>query len=177
MALPLVGFAIREERAEGRGTASVGGEGRDDRGGGEGGERGKRKMSDETVRFSVVCAMFQAMLRDRSSAKKRKRLRTFLDRVFTARDRYFAALRLILPGLDRERGTYGLKEHALAACLVDALGISKDSEDAVRLVNWRKGGPRSGANAGNFSLIATEVIFRVNLDGENFLLVFHIICG
>ncbi|CAA6662353.1 unnamed protein product [Spirodela intermedia] len=117
-------------------------------------------MSDETVRFSVVCAMFQAMLRDRSSAKKRKHLRTFLDRVFTARDRYFAALRLILPGLDRERGTYGVKEHALAACLVDALGISKDSEDAARLVNWRKGGPRSGANAGNFSLIATEVLQR-----------------
>lgn len=115
-------------------------------------------MSDETVRFSVLCAMFQAMLRDRSAAKRRRHLRTFLDRVFTVRDSYFAALRLILPGLDRERGTYGLKESALAACLIDALGIAKDSEDALRLVNWRKGGARSGANAGNFSLVAAEVM-------------------
>ncbi|MQL70248.1 hypothetical protein Taro_002564 [Colocasia esculenta] len=117
-------------------------------------------MSDETVRFSVLCAMFQAMLRDRSAAKKRRHLRTFLDRVFTSHDHYFAALRLILPGLDRERGTYGLKESALAASLVDALGVAKDSEDALRLINWRKGGARSGANAGNFSLIAAEVLQR-----------------
>ena len=117
-------------------------------------------MSEETVKFSVLCAMFQAMARDRSSAKKRKHLRTFFDRVFTSRDRYFAALRLILPSIDRERGTYGLKEHALAACLVEAMGISKDSEDAVRLTNWRKGGPRSGANAGQFSLVAADVNFQ-----------------
>ncbi|XP_078439017.1 DNA ligase IV [Wolffia australiana] len=117
-------------------------------------------MSDETVKVAVLCAMFQAMLRDRSSAKKRKHLRTFLDRVFTANDRYFSALRLILPALDRERGTYGLKEHSLAACLIEAMGISKDSEDASRLVNWRKGGARSGSNAGNFALIATDVLQR-----------------
>lgn len=95
-------------------------------------------------------------MRDRSSVKKRKHLRTFLDRVCTDQD-YFSAIRLILPSLDRERGSYGLKEPVLAACLVDALGISKNSEDALRLINWRKGGTRAGANAGNFHLIAAEV--------------------
>lgn len=113
-------------------------------------------MSDSTVRFGLLVSMFQAMLRDRSAAKKRKRFRTFLDRVYTGRD-YFSAVRLILPSLDRERGTYGLKESALAACLVDALGIAKDSDDALRLVNWRKGGARTGSNAGNFALVAAEV--------------------
>ena len=113
-------------------------------------------MSDATVRFGLLVSMFQAMLRDRSAAKKRKRFRTFLDRVYTDRD-YFSAVRLILPSLDRERGTYGLKESALANCLVDALGIAKDSDDALRLVNWRKGGARAGVNAGNFALIAAEV--------------------
>ncbi|KAG6467998.1 hypothetical protein ZIOFF_072564 [Zingiber officinale] len=114
-------------------------------------------MTDATVRFGLLVSMFQAMLRDRAAVKKRKRFRTFLDRVYTGRE-YFSAIRLILPGLDRERGTYGLKESALAACLVDALGLAKDSPDALRLINWRKGGARSGANAGNFALVAAEVL-------------------
>ncbi|KAK1289637.1 DNA ligase 4 [Acorus calamus] len=116
-------------------------------------------MSDETVRFGVLCSMYQAILRDRTSAKKRKRFRTFLDKVYPSRD-YFSAVRLILPSLDRERGTYGLKESTLAVCLVDALGIARDSEDALRLINWRKGGSRAGANAGNFALVAYECIHR-----------------
>ncbi|OAY80518.1 DNA ligase 4 [Ananas comosus] len=117
-------------------------------------------MTDATVRFGLLVSMFQAMLRDRSAAKKRRRLRTFLDRVYTGRD-YFSAMRLVLPALDRERGSYGLKESALAAALVDALGLARDSPDALRLVNWRRGGAsRAGANAGNFALVAAEVLQR-----------------
>ncbi|GJN01825.1 hypothetical protein PR202_ga19126 [Eleusine coracana subsp. coracana] len=112
------------------------------------------------VRFGLLVAMFQAMSKDRTSAKKRSRLRVFLDRAYgpSGRDDYFSVLRLVLPGLDRERGTYGLKEAALAAVLVDALGIAKDSPDAVRLINWRRGG--GFRNAGNFSLVAAEVLQR-----------------
>nr|CAD1840284.1 unnamed protein product [Ananas comosus var. bracteatus] len=117
-------------------------------------------MTDATVRFGLLVSMFQAMLRDRSATKKRRRLRTFLDRVYTGRD-YFSAMRLVLPALDRERGSYGLKESALAAALVDALGLARDSPDALRLVNWRRGGAsRAGANAGNFALVAAEVLQR-----------------
>uniref|UniRef100_A0ACD5UTE0 Uncharacterized protein n=1 Tax=Avena sativa TaxID=4498 RepID=A0ACD5UTE0_AVESA len=114
-----------------------------------------------TVRFGLLVSMFQAMSQDRTAAKKRGRLRTFLsDRVYGAkgRDDYFSALRLLLPGLDRERGSYGLKEASLAAALVDALGIAKDSPDALRLTNWRRGG--GGRNAGNFALVAAEVLQR-----------------
>ncbi|XP_012702657.2 putative DNA ligase 4 [Setaria italica] len=113
------------------------------------------------VRFGLLVAMFQAMSGDKGSAKKRGRLRVFLDRAYVpsgGRDDFFSALRLVLPGLDRERGTYGLKEAALAAVLVDALGIAKDSPDAVRLINWRRGG--GGRNAGNFALVAAEVLQR-----------------
>lgn len=112
------------------------------------------------VRFGLLVAMFNAMSGDKSSAKKRSRLRAFLDRAYVpsgGRDDYFSVLRLVLPGLDRERGTYGLKEAALAAVLVDALGIAKDSTDAVRLTNWRRGG--GGRNAGNFGLVAAEVLY------------------
>ncbi|CAL5025567.1 unnamed protein product [Urochloa decumbens] len=113
------------------------------------------------VRFGLLVAMFQAMAGDKGSAKKRGRLRVFLDRAYVpsgGRDDFFSALRLVLPGLDRERGTYGLKEAALAAVLVDALGIAKDSPDAVRLINWRRGG--GFRNAGNFALVAAEVLQR-----------------
>ncbi|KAJ6355003.1 hypothetical protein OIU77_005573 [Salix suchowensis] len=74
---------------------------------------------------------------------------------------YFSAVRLILPNLDRERGTYGLKESVLSVSLIDALGMSRDSPDAFKLINWRKGGANAtGANAGNFSLVAAEVLQR-----------------
>ncbi|XP_047063165.1 putative DNA ligase 4 [Lolium rigidum] len=112
------------------------------------------------VRFGLLVSMFQAMSQDRTATKKRGRLRAFLDVVYgeSAKDDYFSALRLIIPGLDRERTSYGLKEAALAAVLVDALGIAKDSPDALRLINWRRGG--GGRNAGNFALVAAEVLQR-----------------
>ncbi|KAG6644099.1 hypothetical protein CIPAW_08G032200 [Carya illinoinensis] len=99
------------------------------------------------------------MQRSKSSAKKRSKFRKFLD-AFCDPGNYFCPIRLILPNLDRERGTYGLKESVLATCLIDALGMSRDSHDALRLFNWRKGGARSGSNAGNFSLVAAEVLQR-----------------
>jgi ATP-dependent DNA ligase len=69
-------------------------------------------------------------------------------------------MRLILPQLDKERANYGLKEAVLAKLLAEALGLSKDAEDAIKLQNWRKGGQRAGSNAGNFPFVAAEVLYR-----------------
>ncbi|KAJ8751040.1 hypothetical protein K2173_016221 [Erythroxylum novogranatense] len=113
-------------------------------------------MSGQT-KFSVLVSMFEWIQKTKYSAQKRAKFRKFLDN-FCSPDDYFAAIRLILPGLDRERGSYGLKESVLAAALVDALGMSKDSADALRLFNWRKGGAKTGANVGNFPLVASEVL-------------------
>ena len=63
-----------------------------------------------------------------------------------------------LPSLDRERGSYGLKEFVLATSLVDALGMSRESPDAIRLFNWHKGGPKTGSNANNFPLISDLLV-------------------
>ncbi|CAM8968989.1 unnamed protein product [Rhodiola kirilowii] len=115
-------------------------------------------MSGDT-KFSVVCSLFNWMQKSKSSAKKRSKFRKFLD-TFCKPSDYFAAIRLLLPNLDRERGTYGLKESVLATCLIDALGMSRESEDAVRLINWRKGGSKTGSNAGNFAMVAAEVLQR-----------------
>ncbi|KAF5175914.1 Dna ligase, partial [Thalictrum thalictroides] len=117
-------------------------------------------MSDGKVKFSVLCSMFNWMQRSKSSSKKRSKFRKFLDNFCKSADDYFSAIRLLLPNLDRERGTYGLKESVLATCLIDALGMSRESEDAVRLINWRKGGAKTGVNVGNFALVAAEVLQR-----------------
>ncbi|XP_022149863.1 DNA ligase 4 isoform X2 [Momordica charantia] len=113
----------------------------------------------ELINFNVLSTLFDWIQRSKSSAKKRSKFRKFLDTFCSSAD-YFSAIRLILPTLDRERGTYGLKESVLATCLIDALGISRDSDDALRLNNWRKGGAKTGANAGNFALVAAEVLQR-----------------
>ncbi|KAD3068139.1 hypothetical protein E3N88_36019 [Mikania micrantha] len=115
-------------------------------------------MSGET-KFSVMCSLFNWIQKSKSSTKKRSKFRKFLDTYCKPTD-YFAAVRLILPNLDRERGSYGLKESVLATCIIDALGMSRESVDAVRLINWRKGGAKTGVNVGNFSLVASEVLQR-----------------
>ncbi|KAJ9548505.1 hypothetical protein OSB04_021048 [Centaurea solstitialis] len=106
-----------------------------------------------------MCSLFNWIQKSKSSTKKRSKFRKFLDTYCKPSD-YFAAVRLILPNLDRERGSYGLKESVLATCIIDALGMSRESPDAVRLINWRKGGAKTGVNAGNFSLVASEVLQR-----------------
>ncbi|CAJ1975847.1 unnamed protein product [Sphenostylis stenocarpa] len=116
-------------------------------------------MTTEQTKFSVLCSLFTWTQRSKSAAKKRAKFRKFLD-AFCIDRNFFPAVRLILPNLDRERGSYGLKESVLATSLIDALGISRDSPDALRLVNWRKGGAATGATAGNFALVAAEVLHR-----------------
>ncbi|XVE71898.1 hypothetical protein DITRI_Ditri10aG0188500 [Diplodiscus trichospermus] len=113
----------------------------------------------EEVKFSVLVSMFTWIQKSKTPAKKRSKFRKFLQTYCNPSD-YFSAMRLILPPLDRERGTYGLKESVLAICLIDALGLSRDSPDALRLINWRKGGANTGTNAGNFALVAAEVLQR-----------------
>lgn len=112
--------------------------------------------STGSTKFSIMVSLFTWIQKSKQSSKKRSKFRKFIDTYCKPSD-YFSAVRLILPNLDRERGSYGLKESVLATCIIDALGMSRDSEDAVRLINWRKGGAKTGANVGNFALVAAEV--------------------
>ncbi|KZV30732.1 DNA ligase 4-like [Dorcoceras hygrometricum] len=114
------------------------------------------------TKFSVMVSLFNWIQKSKSSSVKRSKFRKFLDTFCLPNngDDYFSAIRLILPSLDRERGSYGLREHVLATSLIDALGMSREASDSQRLINWRKGGPKSGAFAGNFSLVAAEVLQR-----------------
>ncbi|KAJ6863643.1 hypothetical protein NC652_040250 [Populus alba x Populus x berolinensis] len=116
--------------------------------------------STEHTKFSILVSLFNWISKTKTSSRKRSKFRKFID-TFCSPSDYFSAVRLILPNLDRERGTYGLKESVLAVSLIEALGMSRDSPDALKLINWRKGGANAtGANAGNFSLVAAEVLQR-----------------
>ncbi|XP_057549954.1 DNA ligase 4 [Amaranthus tricolor] len=116
-------------------------------------------MSDG-VQFKVLVSLFNWIFKSKSHSAKRAKFRKYLD-LYCKSDDYFSSIRLILPSLDRERGSYGLKESVLATSLLDALGISRDSEDAKKLINWRKGGTKiAGDIAGNFALVAADILQR-----------------
>lgn len=46
-------------------------------------------------------------------------------------------MRLLVPKLERERGAYNMKEAKLAQHLIDAIPLSKQSQDGKRLLKWR----------------------------------------
>jgi DNA ligase-4 len=122
--------------------------------------------SAEHTKFSILVSLFNWISKTKTSSRKRSKFRKFID-TFCSPSDYFSAVRLILPNLDRERGTYGLKESVLAVSLIEALGMSRDSPDALKLINWRKGGANAtGANAGNFSLVAAEVSNLIKFNKE-----------
>ncbi|CAI5482386.1 unnamed protein product [Closterium sp. Yama58-4] len=88
-------------------------------------------------------------------------------------DSLFAALRLMTPSLDRERGSYGVREAALGRCVADAIGLARDSEEARKLEDWQKGGRvHVGENAGNFVEVAmgVESAGELTIAGVNALL-------
>ena len=69
----------------------------------------------------------------------------------------FPILRLILPQLDRERSSYGIKETLLAKLFIGLLQLGPNSEDAIKLKNYKapkssKGGP------GDFASVLYSVV-------------------
>ena len=87
-------------------------------------------MSDG-VQFKVLVSLFNWIFKSKSHSAKRAKFRKYLD-LYCKSDDYFSSIRLILPSLDRERGSYSHKESVLAISLLDALGIFRDSEDAKK---------------------------------------------
>eukprot|EP00111_Clytia_hemisphaerica_P007155 TCONS_00020786-protein len=72
-------------------------------------------------------------------------------------DSFFPAMRLTLPQLDKERAAYGMKEVVLAKYYIEALGLSKDSTDAKKLLNYRA--PNSAKQeAGDFASVAFVIL-------------------
>lgn len=70
--------------------------------------------------FSTLCKCFEKL----SSATNHKQKSEILDTIFTkCRKDLFQFMRLLLPQLDRERMTYGLKESKIAKYYIEILGL------------------------------------------------------
>ena len=64
----------------------------------------------------------------------------------------FPAFRLIIPDKDRDRAMYGLKEKTIGRLLVKIMGITKNSEDGSKLLNWKLPGQGAASRmAGDFA--------------------------
>ncbi|KAI9671334.1 MAG: DNA ligase (ATP) [Alyxoria varia] len=77
------------------------------------------------------------------------------------------AFRLILPDKDRERPMFGLKEKLIAKLLVRCMGIDKNSQDGLNLLNWKLPGQKAGASmAGDFGGRCYEVLVKRAMRSE-----------
>ena len=70
------------------------------------------------------------------ATQKKKLLQTFFGHYKS--HQFHPLLRLLLPQLDKERQTYGMKETTLGKYYVELLNISPESEDGRRLLHWRR---------------------------------------
>ncbi|XP_059090430.1 DNA ligase 4-like [Tigriopus californicus] len=71
----------------------------------------------------------------------------------------FPLIRLLLPQLDRERGSYGIKETVLARLFIRSLGLGEGSADALRLKNFRAPkGLGSQSDTGDFAAVLYAII-------------------
>ncbi|KAH8724077.1 DNA ligase 4 [Phaeosphaeriaceae sp. PMI808] len=82
---------------------------------------------------------------------------------------FYPAMRLIIPDKDRDRAMYGLKEKAIAKVLIKLTKISKDSDDAKQMLNWKLPGQlykASSSTAGDFAGRCYEVLSSRQLRTE-----------
>lgn len=93
---------------------------------------------------------------------KFKKLVSFLEFSRTQMGRsvsLFPIIRLLLPQLDRERGSYGIKETVLARLFIRSLGLGEGSADAIRLKNFRAPkGLGSQSDTGDFAAVLYTII-------------------
>ncbi|POS85507.1 hypothetical protein EPUL_001727 [Erysiphe pulchra] len=81
---------------------------------------------------------------------------------------FFPAIRLILPGRDRDRVMYGIRENAIAKILIKVLRIDRHSEDASSLLNWRLPGQKKAnpAMVGDFASRCYEVLSKRSMKNK-----------
>ncbi len=95
-----------------------------------------------SLKFKHVCMLFERIKKAPTKDKK-------LDEVFHpklkalvgSRGSLFPLLRVLLPSIDEDRTSYGLKESSIAKLYVNKLALSTDKgSDGYDLINWKKGG-------------------------------------
>ncbi|XP_071941905.1 DNA ligase 4-like [Antedon mediterranea] len=119
------------------------------------------------IPFGELATFLEKVQKKQGNDNKKRLFRDFLDkwRVFHAHlhkdnpdntDTFFPIMRLLLPQLERDRLAYGIKEHTLAKLYIEILGLSKESQDAKKLINYRS--PTAKQEAGDFASVAFFVL-------------------
>ncbi|KAJ1554322.1 DNA ligase (ATP) [Nowakowskiella sp. JEL0078] len=119
--------------------------------------------------FRDLCKVFDRIASREKSTQKKEFLASYFMNWRSSGGDIFPALRLIIPELDKERTTYGLRESTLAKTYIEVIGIAKDSADAMSLMNFKSsvaGGIHNWVHqrhAGNFPQVLKNVIqARIN---------------
>ena len=87
-------------------------------------------------RFTHFAICFEKIFTTPKTNQKKEKLQYFFSHYKS--NNFFPLLRLLLPQLDKERQTYGMKETNLGKYYVNLLNISPESEDGRRLLHWRR---------------------------------------
>ncbi|KAF0520638.1 ATP-dependent DNA ligase [Gigaspora margarita] len=115
-------------------------------------------LNSSTPLFSEFCRFLEVASRVRGDAKKKKLQKYFLNWRTKYGNEFYPVMRLLIPHLDNERTSYGMKENVLAKTYINVLGLSKDSPHAERLLHWKLPGSNKNKTAGDFASVAFEVI-------------------
>ncbi|XP_076808951.1 DNA ligase 4-like isoform X1 [Clavelina lepadiformis] len=118
-------------------------------------------LTDSKVAFNQLCHLFEIMHKAKNNSIRKQQFNDFVNRwkkiqhssTSVKSNSFFPAFRLILPQLDKERLSYGVKEMLLAKLYIDVLGLSKSGQDAKKLLEYRNP-KRNSVSAGDFAEIA-----------------------
>lgn len=105
-------------------------------------------MSESSVYFETLCKVFNKIRETTQPSKKRDIVNDFIHNyktcivVLSKSDSVldgtcFPILRLILPGLDRDRGAYGIKAVKFAKIITKILSLPPQSNESLQLINFR----------------------------------------
>lgn len=110
---------------------------------------------DRQVKFSSLCDLFEKSLE--KTQNERLQLLKKLWKSLKDPNDYYPFMRLLLPQLDKERMTYGLKESKIAKYLVEILCVKPNCDDALRLKKWKDPSLSKGFNGNSFS----DTVFNI----------------
>ncbi|KAJ3103023.1 DNA ligase (ATP) [Phlyctochytrium planicorne] len=105
--------------------------------------------------FSNFTAFLESVQREKSIKGKRKKVCRFVQDWHQTKEDFYPTLRLLLPHLDKNRSTYGIKDKTMATLYIDILSIT-GSNDAESLTNWKR--PGKGRVAGDFGDVLYAVL-------------------
>lgn len=128
----------------------------------EDGKETERHRTDNAgnVKFIYLCNVLESVKKTKGNDKKRRKLLPPALKRRIGKESSYPLLRLIVPELDRERVTYGVKVATLVKLYCECLGFSEKNASAIRIRNWKDPTKQKGAYrtsvAGDFPRLIEE---------------------